>query len=242
MKPIAPAAPVRELPRRRALAAAAALPLLASIVMTAAPRSARAATSAVPRPVIELDRAAMALFDAAEAGQWAAARQALDRANAAADAAVRLESQFTGAGGTLSHFYQLRNDLDGDLVEARTALAAQDRRWLASAADRIVRRAGELSQPFAQRADTLLPRLETLMYLARRMRSALVWQDPDGFRRAHEDFDRLWQAVKRDLSNEPPERVRAVDDALLGTSLSKSTADVRRLYAAIQALHAARTG
>lgn len=242
MKPIVPAAPVRELARRRALAAAAALPLLASVAMTAAPRAARAAATALPQPVIELDRAAMALFDAAEGGQWTAARKALDRARTAADAAMRLESQFLDAGGTLSHFFEVRNDLGGDLGEARTALAAQDRRWLAAAADRIVQRAGELSQPFARHADALLPRLETLMYLARRMRSALVWQDTDGFRLAHDDFDRLWQAVKRELASAPPERVRAVDDALLSTSLSRSPADVRKLYAAIQALHAVHAG
>jgi hypothetical protein len=242
MRSNASAAPDLVLSRRHAIAAALALPLLGSVAGAAAPAAARAATVAIPPPVTELDRAAMALFDAAEAGRWTAARQALDQARTAADAAVRLESQFVAAGGTLSHFYQMRNDLDGDLVEARTALAAQDRRWLTSAADRIVQRAGELSQPFAERTDALLPRLETLMYLARRMRGALVWQDNGGFRRAHEDFERLWHAVKGDLAGAPPERVRAVDDALLSTSLSKSLADLHRLYAAIEALHAVRAG
>ena len=229
-----------EASRRQALIVAATVPLLVSAVAISMPRRAHAATTAIPSPVGELDRAAMALFDAAEASQWVAASQALKRVQQAADTIAPIESIFVEAGGDLRHFFQTRNDLVGDLIEAKTALSVKDQRWLVSSADRIVARAGELSQPFATRT-TLLPRVESLVYLARRMRRALVWQDHIGLQGAHDDFKRLWLALRADLSSIPTDRVRAIDDALVNLSLSKSTTAVRQLYLVVQHLRAAMT-
>ena len=61
-------------------------------------------------------------------------------------------------------------------------MSVKDRRWLASSADRIASRAGELSQPFAERGGTVHQRVEVLLFLARRMRRALVWNDQSGYR------------------------------------------------------------
>jgi len=66
-------------------------------------------------------------------------------------------------------FFQARNNLTADLIEARSALS---KRWLASCAVRIAERAGELSQPFADESNTLARRVEALLFLARRMRQA----------------------------------------------------------------------
>ena len=238
------AAPGAGIARRHLVAVAATLPLLMSTTVPAQPRrahpsaaaAAAAAAAAIPLPLVELDRAAMAIFDAAEAGQWAAARQALARAQPAVDAVPSLESAFVDAGGELGHFFAVRNDLAGDLLEAKTALSMKDRRWLVSAADRIVARAGELSLPFAARANALLPRLESLLYLVRLMRRALVWQDTVGFRSARDDFKQLWTALKNGLPSAPADRLRALDDALIRVTLSRSIGDARRLYAAVQRL------
>ena len=175
-------------------------------------------------------------------GGWSAAKQALQRAQRAAGAVAPLESAFVDAGGELRHFFQARNDLVGDLIEAKTALSVRDRRWLVSAADRIAARAGELSQPFEMRANALLPRVESLLYLVRRMRRALVWQDHIGLQSAHDDFRRLWSGLKVELTAAPADRVRALDDALISLSLSKSSADVQRLYVAVQQLRETMTG
>jgi hypothetical protein len=250
-KGVAPPAPCRAAPgagiaRRHLMVVAATLPLLMPATMPAQARGAHAAAAgaaaAIPLPLVELDRAAMATFDAAEAGQWAAARQALARAQSAVGAVPSLESAFVEAGGELGHFFEARNDLAGDLIEAKTALSMKDRRWLVSAADRIVARAGELSQPFAARANALLPRLESLLYLVRLMRRALVWQDTAGFRSAHDDFKQLWMALKAGLPSVPADRVRALDDALIRVALSRSAADARRLYAAVQGLRESLPG
>jgi hypothetical protein len=228
--------------RRHALIVAATVyPLLVSAVGISMSRRAHAATTAIPSPVDELDHAAMTLFDAAEAREWAAASQALKRTEQAADTIAQLESAFVEAGGDLRHFFQARNDLVGDLIEAKTALSVKDQRWLISAADRIVARAGELSQPFATRTSALLPQVESLMYLARRMRRALVWQDHIGLQAAHDDFKRLWLVLRADLSSIPNDRVRAIDDALVNLSLSKSTTAVRQLYLVVQHLRVAMT-
>ena len=222
--------------RRRALLIAAVPPLLAPLAMTVTPRSAHAAASAVPSALNELDRAAVALLDAGETGQWMAAGQALARARKAAHSVAPLESAFVEAGGELRHFFQARNDLVADLIEAKTALSVKDRRWMSSAAVQIAARAGELSQPFSARSGALLPQVESLLYLARRMRRALVWRDDIGFRSAQDDFKRLWSALKGELASAPPDRVRVLDDALVSISSSTSTADIRRLYAAVQQL------
>ena len=220
--------------RRRALLIAVVPPLLAPLAMT--PRTAHAAAAAIPAALSEIDRAAVALLDAGETGQWAAARQALIRAGEATHGVAPLESAFVEAGGELRHFFQARNDLVADLIEAKTALSVKDRRWLSSAAVQIAARAGELSQPFAARSGALLPQMESLLYLARRMRRAMVWQDNIGFRSAQADFKRLWPALKGELASAPVDRVRAMDEALVSISSSSSTADVRRLYAALQQL------
>ena len=220
--------------RRRALLIAVVPPLLAPLAMT--PRTAHAAVAAIPAALHELDRAAVTLLDAGETGHWVAAGQALARAGKAAHKVAPLESAFVEAGGELRHFFQARNDLVGDLIEAKTALAVKDRRWLTSAAVHIAARAGQLSQPFAARSGALLPQVESLLYLARRMRRAMVWQDNFGFRSAQDDFNRLWSALKGGLASAPPDRVRALDNALVGIASSASTAKVRRLYAAVQQL------
>ena len=57
--------------------------------------------NAVAQLETDLDAAALALFDAAESGQWVQARTALARARAAATAAVAMGGPFTEAGGAL---------------------------------------------------------------------------------------------------------------------------------------------
>lgn len=218
--------------------AAATLAPLAALALSLAPRRASAAVSAMPAAIGDLDAAAMSLFDAAEAGQWAQAGTALVRTRAAANAAGALEGAFTQAGGALHRFFQARNKLTGDLLEAETALSVKDRRWLASSADRIVSRAGELSQPFAERAGTVHQRIEVLLFLARRMRRALVWSDESGYRSARDDFKRLWQLTGPEVTSLAPEKRRALDEALLRLSLSKAARDVKRLYDAVAALRA----
>lgn len=224
------------LAQRRRLIAAATLAPVGALALSLAPRSARAAVAALPAALAALDVAAMSLFDAAEAGQWAQARTALARARAAANATGALEGAFTEAGGALHRFFQARDSLTGDLIEAATALSANDRRWLASSADRIVSRAGELSQPFAERGGTVYQRIEVLLFLARRMRRALVWSDELGYRSARDDFKRLWQSVGPEMSALAPEKRRVLDEALLRLSLSKAATDVKHLYDAVAAL------
>ena len=223
-------------PRRRRLAGAAALPLAALAAALGLPVRARAATDMTPSALRDLDAAAMALFDAGETSRWPVAQQALERARTAADVVGGLESTYLAAGGRLSQFFQARNDLTGDLIEAKTALTAKDRRWLVSSADRIAARAGELSQPFAEHGNALIPRIEALLHLARRMRRALVWKDNNGFRAAQDDFERLWHALRHELDKQPRDRVRALDDALTRVAVSRSSADLRSLYTALQKL------
>lgn len=222
--------------RRRLLAGAVALPLAGLGLAIVPVVRARAATAGTPVAVRELDRAAMALFDAAEASRWAAARQALAAARRAADAIASVESAYTDAGGRLNHFITARNNLGADLIEAKTALSVKDRRWLVSSADRLAARAGELAQPFAEHAGSLDPRIETLLFLARRMRRALVWQDNDGLRAARDDFERLWRALRGELRNQPPGSRRALDQALTHMTDSASTAHAKALYDAVRRL------
>lgn len=230
----AEAATVELLSQRRRLIAAAVLAAGSGLSLT--PLRARATGTAMPSILKELDAAALALFDSAEASQWERARAALARARTAANAADSLEAAFTEAGGELHRFFQARNNLAGDLVEAGTALSVKDRRWLVSTADRIAARAGELSQPFAERTGSVPQRIEVLLFLARRMRRALVWADEVGFRSAQRDFRRLWQSTAIELTPDVSERRRVLEEALTHLTLSRSTAAIQQLYDAVAAL------
>ena len=222
--------------RRRLLAGTVALPLAALVAALGLPVRARAATDMTPSALRDLDAAAMALFDAAETSRWLVAQQALERARTAADAVGGLESAYLTAGGRLTHFFQARNNLSGDLIEAKTALSMKDRRWLVNGADRIAARAGELSQPFAEHTNAIIPRIEALLFLTRRMRRALVWQDNIGYRAAQDDFKRLWRAMGDEVDKQPPDKVRALGDAFARVTLSRSSTDLRSLYTAIRGL------
>jgi hypothetical protein len=83
--------------------------------------------------------------------------------SAVRDLDVAAMALFDAAEGQLNNFFQARNNLTGDLIEAKTALSVKDRRWLVSSADRIAARAGELAQPFAQQANVLIARIEALL-------------------------------------------------------------------------------
>ena len=227
-------------PRRRLIAVTAALPLLAAASLLATPRrvlaAATVAAAAAPAQLGALDRAAMALFDAAEAGNWAHATAALAHAQTAADAVAVLESTYVAAGGELRRFFQARNDLVGDLIEAKTALSVKDRRWLVSSAGRIASRAGELSEPFTTHSNALVPRVTSLLFLARRMRQALVWQDNAGLRTAQDDFRRLWSSLRAELTDVPPDKVHALDDSLKRAIAAGSRANVMAVYRDVLAL------
>lgn len=222
--------------RRRVLTAAAALPLLGFGLTLGPYRMARAAPDNIPAPVRALDAAAMALFDAAQTAHWTAARRALDQARASATASATIEDAFLAAGGEMHRFFEARNNLTADLIEAATALAQKDKRWLINCADRLATRAGELSQPFAVRANAVAPRIESLLFLARRMRRALVWHDTAGFRSAHEDFKRLWESLRGALASQPTARLAAFNNALAHIANSRSAADVDTLYVAVRQL------
>lgn len=230
----AEAATAELLSQRRRLIAAAALAAGSGLSLT--PMRARAAGTAMPSALKELDGAALALFDAAEAPRWESAWTALARARTASNAAGSLEAAFTEAGGELHRFFQARNNLAGDLIEAGTALSVKDRRWLVSTADRIAARAGELSQPFAERHGSVPQRIEVLLFLARRMRHALVWHDEIGFRSAQGDFRRLWQSTANELAPDASSQRRVLEDALTRLTLSRSTAAIKHLYDAVAAL------
>jgi hypothetical protein len=212
------------------------LPLLALALTFAVPLPARAAVNTIPVQVRELDAAAMSLFDAAEAGNWADAGRALDRVKRASSNLTTLEAPYVEAGGQLEDFFQVTNNFGADLIEAATALTVKDRRTLVSSADRLAARAGELSMPFAKRASALAPHIEALLFFARRMRSALAWHDISGFRMANDHFQRLRQALNNEFAKQAPEKVRAIDEALKRVSVSGSSADVKLLYTAIQDL------
>ena len=196
----------------------------------------RAAMNTVPPSVHALDEAAMSLFDAAETGKWSAAKQALERARVAASTAAGIESAYVEAGGELRHYFEARNNLNADLIEARTALSVKDRRWLVSSADRIAQRAGELAQPFARGSNTNADRIDTLLFLARRIRRARVWQDNMGLRATRDDFRRLWKVTRTELTGIPADKLRALDDALARLSEPGNGASENALYHAVRAL------
>ncbi|MEO7114928.1 MAG: hypothetical protein ABIZ18_03635 [Caldimonas sp.] len=208
-----------------------------ALLAVGVPIGARAAGTPVPGSIRELDNAAMALFDAAEAANWDGAAKALERAKSATLGAKDLERAYIDAGGGIGHFIEAKNNLSADLIEARTALSVKDKRWLISAADRLESRAGELSQPFADQSNAIVPRIETLLFLARRMRRALVWGDDGGFRDARDSFDRLWSPLRSELAGKPS--VSAVQEALTSIVKSPTSTGLKKLYAATLALRSA---
>jgi hypothetical protein len=218
--------------RRRLLAASAMLLALTSVL--GASIEARAANPTVPGAVGSLDVAAMALFDAAESANWDGAAQALKNVTSAALGVKDLEPDYIRAGGEIGDFIEAQNNLSGDLVEANLALSVKDKRWLVSAADRIESRAGELSQPFAARSNTVAPRVATLLFLVRRMRRALVWEDDGGFRDARDAFDRLWSSLRIELAGKPS--VGAVQGAVTSIGTSPTGAGLKKLYTAVLAM------
>lgn len=227
------------LSQRRRLIAAASLGPVGVLAGALLPLRARAA-AALPAPVRDLDAAALVLFDAAESSQWLQARAALARARTAATAAGSMGGLFTEAGGALHRYFEVRNGLSGDLVEAGLALSVKDRRWLIGVAERIVTHAGELAQPFAERSDAVTPRIETLLFLARRMRRALVWNDSFGYQGAHQDFASLWQTLRLELAaSVPAARIQALDQALQRAARLRSADDGKRLNDAVLALRQA---
>ena len=235
----AEAATAELLSQRRRLIAAASLGPVSALAGALVPLHARAAAG-LPAPVHDLDAAALALFDAAESAQWVQARAALARARAAATAATSMGGPFTEAGGALHRYFEASNGLGGDLVEAGLALSVKDRRWLIGVAERIVTRAGELAQPFAEHADAVSPRIETLLFLARRMRQAQVWNDSIGYQAARRDFESLWQALRAELAvRVPTARIQALDQALQGAARAPSPKAAKRLYGAVLALRQA---
>lgn len=224
------AEPVAE--RRRFMTAAALLPSIALVSSLGLPLRASASGVGIPHAVRALDDAAMALFDAAEAAKWADAEQALGRARRVAPEVTDLQSTFIASGGAISRFIEVRNNLGADLIEAGTALSARDQRWLISSADRIESRIGELSQPFLDGTDAIGPRVETLLFLARRMRRALVWHDDGGYRQASDDFRRVASSLRGDLEKQSPKRAHALQLALDQFSDSPSSVGLKALYGA----------
>ena len=152
-----------------------------------------------------------------------------------------LESAYLAAGGDTEDFIQVLNNLSDDAIEAGTALSTKDRRWLVSCADRIASRAGELSRPFAGRADAVVPRIDTLLFLARRMRRALVWRNEDGLISAQDAFTQLWSRLRKELAGKQATAADAVQRALAGIEKPPTRAEIKRLYEATQALGTAVT-
>jgi hypothetical protein len=224
------------IPRRRLLANSLAMPLMLTAWSLDMPRQALAAVPAIPAAVRRLDSAAMALFDAAESASWTEAASALGAAKAAALGVSTMERDFVDAGGGVGSFIEVQNNLSADLIEAGTALSAQDKRWLVSASDRVATRAGELSQPFAEAANAVTPRVETLLFLDRRMRRALVWKDDGGYRDARDAFNRVWSSLRGELVGRAPAKVQALDQALISLGVTTSPANLKTLYLAIDAL------
>jgi hypothetical protein len=218
------------------LSASVALALMPALGF---PETARAQTAIIPDTVRALDAAATKLFVAAEAGKWVDAAPALRRVQSIAPSVSDLESAYVDAGGALEDFIAVVNNLSADAIEASTALAVKDRRWLVSCADRIASRAGELSRPFDRRVNAVVPRIDTLLFLARRMRRAIVWGDKGTLTHAHDGFTRLWASLRDELAGNQPTAVNAVQRALANVGRAPSPGEVKRLYEATQALGAA---
>lgn len=224
--------------RRRLLAIAATVPLLAAFTRARAASPSVATTPAIPQPLLDLDFAAMALFDAAEATHWDDTHKALSKVETSAAAIAALEARYTEAGGQLERFFEATNHLSADLIDARAAESVRDRAWLLSSADNILERAGDLTEPFARRTDAELPRIEVLLVLARRMRRALDWQDDQGFEAALRDFNRLWLIVRRQVAARMPGQVQSVEQALASIARSRTVENLRALSTAVHELGA----
>lgn len=226
---------------RRRFLVSAGLALLVEVTRTARAALApappeRGASPEVPRAVLDLDAAALSLFDAAEAGRWDDARKAIASARTAAHAMSDLESSFTEAGGELNRFFAATNQLSADLIDASAAESVRDRPWLVSSADNLLARAGELTEPFASRIQAAAPRLEVLLVLARRMRQAPTWEDDAAFAAARRDFDRLWSPLRNELGTRRPQLVVRVDAARAGLVVAPSSDNARTLYVAVRGL------
>lgn len=221
-------------PRRIMLLGSVALAMHSSI-SRAADVQARPANR-LPDVVREIDATAMKLFDAAEAGEWNDSASALARIQALAPSVSGLQSAYVEAGGSVEHFIQVVNNLSGDTIEAGTALSTKDQPWLTSCADRIVSRAGELSQPFANKVGAMTPRVDTLLFLARRMRRALVWRDQAGFANAHDSFVMLWLKLHEQMAGRYMPEAAAIQAALGDIGEIPTRAQIKRLYKATQAI------
>ena len=196
----------------------------------------QADSATFPAATRNLDAAAMTLFDAAEDGRWPQAKEALRHLRTAATAVVGDEQAYVDAGGQLGDFLVARNKLSADLAEAGVALSVRDRRWLVSCAERIAERGGELSVPFVPAADILTPRVMALLFLARSIRRALVWDDTDTLVDARQEFARLWRAMRVELAGKAPAEAKALDDALQKLRTAPSTDAARALYEDVERL------
>ncbi len=222
--------------RRRWLVTGLVLPLLSLAWTLGIPRQAHAGDHLLPAVVHTLGDAAMALFDAAETGDWTAAAAALVRAKEAARGVGDIETTYVTSGGTLAHFFEAQNGLSSDLMEADTAISVQDGRWLVSAADRLVTRADALSAPFKPRNNAIVPRIETLLLLARRMRRANGLADTASYADASAAFGRLWSVLRDELPSATAPQKTALQQSFDSLDASPSTASVRKLYLAVAAL------
>ena len=190
----------------------------------------------LPQTVVDLDAATLAFFEAARAGRWDDAHKQLEAVRNAARSVPELQSSFTDAGGELSRFFAATNALTADLVDASAAESVWDRTWLVSAAENLLARAGDLTEPYASRIDATAPRLEVLLVLARRMRRAPAWLDTTGYASARRSFDHLWPALRGELRAKRPHLVESVDAARAGITGPPSSANAHTLYVAVRNL------
>jgi len=217
--------------RRRWLAAATVFPLLAATAPAA-----RAAARPVPQPLLDLGSAATKLFNAAESGSWETIQAALATVQAAVERVRGAEKAYAEAGGPVNRFFEAGHYLEAEMVDARAAASVRDRPWLVSTADNILSRVGDLTAPFADGSDQLLPQAEALLFLTRRMRRALAWDDADGMTLARRDFDRLWKRLRGEVASQAPAKVRSVDAALGAVARARTVASLRALAAAVRGL------
>lgn len=77
-------------------------------------------------------------------------------------------------------------------------------------------------------------KVDTAMFLARRMRNALVGGDTLAYESAHQDFSRLWLDLRRSLADLDRAKVAALDRALTLAALSRNAQTVRELQRAAQ--------
>jgi len=178
------------------------------------------------------------LFDAAATMHWRSARvalQALHEQIGQLDETSR--TQFTAAGGPVENWLAARAGLLAGLARADRAAAGADGIALGKAANRMTLLAGELAQPFAdaQEAPTAL-KVDVAMYLAWRMRQALISGDTSGYEAAHAAFDRLWLDVQRSTPGVDDVRLAALERALTMAALSHSAQTVIELQSAAQAV------